>query len=186
MLSHRNVPNERPKERFSPRGLLTDISDAVTRFMQGSRIEFEPNDGEYHDGKEYQQADLQKRRHCLDNRFQHHLETCLKKRKNSTGVIGSNDRAVQAIHAYLFILVFTDFAALLISFFFSLLAARGNVRATLFSFSSNLPARHRLFPDEFTAFKDDAFVSRRHKDIHGGAKTIEILRSCYIKTAYNF
>lgn len=65
------------KKRFSPHGLLTDILDAVTRFMQGSRIEFEPDDGEYHDGEEHQQTDLQKRRHCLDNRLEHHLETCL-------------------------------------------------------------------------------------------------------------
>lgn len=57
--------------------LLTDIPDAVTRFMQGPRIEFEADDGEYHDGEKYQQADLQKRRHCLDNRLEHHLETCL-------------------------------------------------------------------------------------------------------------
>lgn len=68
---------ERKKGNASLSRLLTDIPDAVTRFMQGPRIEFEADDGEYHDGEKYQQADLQKRRHCLDNRLEHHLETCL-------------------------------------------------------------------------------------------------------------
>ena len=136
------------------------MSDAVTRFMQGSRIEFEPNDGEYHDGKEYQQADLQKRRHCLDNRFQHHLETCLKKRKNSTGVIGSNDRAVQAIHAYLFILVFTDFAALLISFFFFLSSLLGETCVPR-SFLSLPTSRH-----DIDSFPTNSLRSKTMRSCH--------------------
>lgn len=43
--------------------------------MQGSRIKLEADDSEYHDGEEDQQADLQKRRHCLDDRLEHHLKT---------------------------------------------------------------------------------------------------------------
>lgn len=49
--------------------------------MQGSRIKLEADDGEYHDGEEYQQADLQKRRHRLDDRLEHHLKTCSQKKK---------------------------------------------------------------------------------------------------------
>lgn len=48
--------------------------------MQGSRIKLEADDGEYHDGEEYQQADLQKRRHRLDDRLEHHLKTCSQKK----------------------------------------------------------------------------------------------------------
>lgn len=56
--------------------VLTDVLYTVARFMQGSRIELEADDGEYHDGEEYQQTDLQERRHCLDDGLEHHLKTC--------------------------------------------------------------------------------------------------------------
>lgn len=38
--------------------ILTDIFYTVARFVQCSRIKLETNNGEYHDGKEHQQADL--------------------------------------------------------------------------------------------------------------------------------
>jgi len=47
--------------------------------MQGSRIKLEADDGEYHDGEKYQQTDLQEWRHCLDDRFEHHLKTYSRK-----------------------------------------------------------------------------------------------------------
>lgn len=59
--------------------VLTDVPYTVARFMQGSRIKLEADDSEYHDGEEYQQADLQERRHCLDDRLEHHLKTCAQK-----------------------------------------------------------------------------------------------------------
>lgn len=55
--------------------VLTDVLYIVARFMQGSRIKLEADDSEYHDGEEYQQSDLQKRRHRLDDRLEHHLKT---------------------------------------------------------------------------------------------------------------
>lgn len=54
---------------------LTHVPYTEARFMQSSRIKLEADDGEYHDGEEYQQADLQQRRHRLDDRLEHHLKT---------------------------------------------------------------------------------------------------------------
>lgn len=59
--------------------VLTDVVYTVACFMQGSRIKLEADDGEYHDGEKYQQTDLQEWRHCLDDRLEHHLKTCLQK-----------------------------------------------------------------------------------------------------------
>lgn len=80
-------------------GALTNIGYAVARFMQGSRIKLEADDGEYYDGKEYQQADLQERRHRLDDRLEHHLKTYLQKKKEKRSlreVIGGSISSCQS------------------------------------------------------------------------------------------
>lgn len=55
--------------------LITGVFYAVTRFVQSPRIKFKSNDGEYHDGKQDEQTDLQERGHGLDDGLQDHLET---------------------------------------------------------------------------------------------------------------
>lgn len=55
--------------------LLTQILDAVARLVQRPRVELEPDDGEDDDGEQHEQADLQQRRHCLDDGLEHDLQT---------------------------------------------------------------------------------------------------------------
>lgn len=43
--------------------------------MEVAGIELESDDGEYEDGEEDEQSDLQQRRHCAEDRLEHHLET---------------------------------------------------------------------------------------------------------------
>lgn len=44
--------------------------------MQRPRVELQPDDGEYDDGEQHQQPDLEQRRHGLDDGLQHDLQTC--------------------------------------------------------------------------------------------------------------
>ena len=55
--------------------LLTQVFDAVTSFVQGSRVELEPDDGKNENGEHDQQTDLHQRRQGLKNGFQNNLET---------------------------------------------------------------------------------------------------------------
>lgn len=43
--------------------------------MEIAGIELESDDGEYEDGEEDEQSDLQQRRHRAEDRLEHHLET---------------------------------------------------------------------------------------------------------------
>ena len=62
--------------------LLTQVFDAVTSFVQGSRVELEPDDGKNENGEHDQQTDLHQRRQGLKNGFQNNLETQRQKKLN--------------------------------------------------------------------------------------------------------
>ena len=55
---------------------LTQVLNTIARFVQSTWVELEPNDSENDNCKQHQQPDLKQWCHCLDDRFEHHLQTC--------------------------------------------------------------------------------------------------------------
>lgn len=60
----------------------------VARLVQRSRVKLQSDDGEYDDGEQHQQADLEQRCHGLDDGLQHDLQTYaeIKEKKNTGGL----------------------------------------------------------------------------------------------------
>ena len=61
---------------------LTHGGRVETRWVKNTAVEFESNDGEYDDGEEHKQRNLQERSHGFENGLENHLKTCLKEVEN--------------------------------------------------------------------------------------------------------
>lgn len=65
-------------------GCKNDCYALVASLVQRPGVKLQSDDGEYDDGEQHQQADLEQWSHGLDDGLQHDLQTYEEKQKNRT------------------------------------------------------------------------------------------------------